>query len=126
MSNKGRVQKTLGFEIPNPRGLVGRSGHRVVALEMDSVDCIGVAIFQVIWMRQLELSVFVEAPRRAGVERHGGVAVYISECKSVDGRGQFDYYKRLLILMSCNKGYARSSRSAFCLIVDSRQQDSNW
>jgi hypothetical protein len=51
VSNKGRVQKTLGPKIPNPGRLVSRDCYQVVALEMDSIDCIGVTIFEVVRMR---------------------------------------------------------------------------
>lgn len=53
---------------------------------MDSVDYIGVAVFRVVGMRELELLVSIEVPMRAGV-RHDGVAAGVFVCKSVSGRG---------------------------------------
>lgn len=48
MSNKGRVQKTLGSEIPNPSSPVCGNRYQAVALEMDPVDYIGMALFRVV------------------------------------------------------------------------------
>ena len=48
MSNKGRVKKTLSSEIPNPSSLVGRNRYQMVALEMNPVDYVGMALFRVV------------------------------------------------------------------------------
>lgn len=75
VSDKWRVQGTLGSEIPDPDGMFGRDRHQVVALEIYTIDCVGMAIFWVAWMWQLELLVVIKAPTRAGIGRHDDVEV---------------------------------------------------